>query len=182
MLSQRSEDFAAIAADQEVLVDGSTQRASVSLHQAIALVAGLSPADQRELALHLFQQLSLPAPAAASSSNIPVEATSTVDTDPPGQASAAGWKQAKRVVKERPNGVIDIYIEYWFNCELWSAKEQQWKHRSCYICQHREGKAPSPVAARKLELLHRQIASKRPYHETLSRLNKQQKLEQWQAI
>lgn len=143
----------------------------------MALADQLSLSEQKQLAIHLLHRL--------SESQEDVESLVLVDKQPPNPLGlnlvAAGWKQEKRVLKERDSGAIDIYIEYWFNCEIWSSKTGEWKHKSCYVCQHPEGRSPSPSAARKIELLHRQIANKRPYWETMQLLNKQRKLEQWQA-
>lgn len=162
-----------------VLADAIHQDLTPSLTTVIAAIEQLSTAERLLLLDYLLQ---LPATrqhvlnqVLVDQSRHPLGLTSS------GQTTAVGWKQEKRVAKERDNGVIDTYIEYWFNCELWSDKEQQWKHKSCYICQHPEGRLPSSSAARKLELLNRQIAYKRPYRETLQLLKKQHKLEQWEA-
>lgn len=156
----------------------SDSNTSPLLSAAIALTDHLSLDEQRQLAIHLLQRL---AEAQESIESLVLADKQLID--PLGSTSlvAAGWKQEKRVVKERDSGVIDTYIEYWFNCEIWSHKTGEWKHKSCYVCQHPEGRSPSPSAARKLELLNRQIANKRPYWETMQLLNKQRKLEQWQA-
>ncbi|MBD1865369.1 MULTISPECIES: hypothetical protein [Trichocoleus] len=155
---------------------------SPALSEAIALVDQLSINDQKKLALYLLLYLY----QRSVVSRAEIDALVLVDSEPPdplGPTStvAVGWKQEKRVVKERDSGAINTYIEYWFNCEVWSSKEEAWKHKSCYICQHPEGRSPSPGAARKIELLNRQIANKRPYWETMQLLNKQRKLEQWQG-
>jgi hypothetical protein len=147
------------------------------LSAAIALAAQLSPSEQKQLSLYLLQRL-----AEAPEGVNDLVLADKVPTNPLGlNSGAAGWIQEKRVVKERDNGVIDIYIEYWFNCEIWSSKEAAWKHKSCYVCQHPEGRSPSPSAARKIDLLNRQIANQRPYWETMQLLNKQHKLQQWRA-
>ena len=152
---------------------------SPPLSKAIALVDQLSVSDQRRLGLYLLLYLYQRSVLSREEIDALVLAGSK-PPDPLGLTSAAGWKQEKRVTKERNSGAIDTYIEYWFNCEIWSSRAGEWKHKSCYICQHPEWRSPSPSAARKIELLNRQIANKRPYWETMQLLNKQQKLEQWQ--
>ncbi|HEY9659756.1 MAG TPA: hypothetical protein V6C65_14970 [Allocoleopsis sp.] len=176
-------DFAQQDASDEkplfVLADIVHQDLTPNLTTVIAAIEQLSVAEQQQLIDYLLQ---LPVgkrhflnQVLADRPHYPLGLTSL------GQTAAVGWKQEKRIVKERDNGVIDTYVEYWFNCELWSDKEQQWKHKSCYVCQHPEGRLPSASAARKIELLNRQIAHKRPYRETLQLLKKQHKLEQWEA-